>query len=78
VAVRAGDEELKALFGKLDGKKTSVCVEGQAGRKRVLVTGTRPKRFEFMGKIIHVPMIEIKPARSFKVAGCRDPRDRRI
>ncbi|MFH1208071.1 MAG: hydroxymethylbilane synthase [Candidatus Omnitrophota bacterium] len=66
VAVRAGDEELKALFGKLDGKKTSVCVAGQAGRKRVLVTGTRSKRFESMGKIIHVPMIEIKPARSFK------------
>lgn len=67
VAVRAEDEELKTLFGKLNGQKTSVCIEGQAGRKRVLVTGTRSKRFESMGKIIHVPMIEIKPARSFKV-----------
>jgi uroporphyrinogen III methyltransferase/synthase len=66
VAVRAGDDALKTLLGKLDGKKTSVCVESHAGRKRVLVTGTHAKRFEFMGKIIHVPMIEIKPARSFK------------
>ena len=66
VAVRAEDKELKNFFGKLDGKKTSICVEKQAGQKRVLVTGTRSKSFEAMGKIIHVPMIEIKPARSFK------------
>ncbi len=67
VAVRAGDEELKTLFGKLDGKKTSVCVEGPVAPKRVLVTGTSSQRFKSMGKIIHVPMIEIKSARSFKV-----------
>ncbi|MFH1800771.1 MAG: hydroxymethylbilane synthase [Candidatus Omnitrophota bacterium] len=66
VAVRAENKELKTLFGKLDGKKTSVCIVSQARRKRVLITGTRSKRFESMGKIIHVPMIEIKPARSFK------------
>lgn len=66
VAVRAGDKELKALFGKLDGKKISICVDGQAEQKRVLVTGTSTKRFEEMGEITHVPMIEIKPARSFK------------
>lgn len=67
VAVRAEDKELKDLFGKLDGKKTSVCVEGQAVQKKVLVTGTRSKRFESLGKIIHVPMIDIKPPRNFKV-----------
>jgi uroporphyrinogen III methyltransferase/synthase len=67
VAVRAGDEELKTLFGKLEGKKTSVCVDGPSMQKRILVTGTSAKRFKTMGKILHVPMIEIKPARSFKV-----------
>lgn len=66
VAVRAVDEELKALFGKLDGKKTSVCAEEPPIRKRILVTGTSAKRFKSMGQIRHVPMIEIKPARSFK------------
>lgn len=66
MAVRKEDRELKDLFAKLDGKKTSICVEGSAARKRVLVTGTSAKRFKSMGKIIHVPMIEIKPARSFK------------
>jgi hydroxymethylbilane synthase len=66
VAVRAEDEEFKTLFGKLDGKKTSVCVNEQPLQKRILVTGTSAKRFSSMGKILHVPMIEIKPARSFK------------
>ena len=85
VAVRAGDKELRQLFSKLDGKKTSICIDARAGRnflrgqagtqglspkgatgKRVLVTGTSVKRFKNMGKIIHVPMIEIKPIRNFK------------
>ena len=66
VAIRTDDKELKDLFSKLDGKKTSVCIEDPAVRKRVLVTGTHAKRFEYMGKILHVSMIEIKPARSFK------------
>ena len=66
VAVRAGDEELKTLFGKLDGKKTSVYVDQPSIRKRILVTGTSAKRFKSMGKIRHVPMIEIKPARGFR------------
>ena len=66
VAVRAEDEELRAFFGKLDGKKTSVCVDEPPVQKRILVTGTSANRFKSMGKIYHVPMIEIKPARSFK------------
>jgi len=66
VAVRAGDEELRDLFGKLDGKKTSVCLEESPVRKKILVTGTSAKRFKSMGQVRHVPMIEIKPARSFK------------
>ena len=66
VAVREKDRELREFFAKLDGKKTSICIAQQTSRKRVLVTGTRAKRFKSMGKIIHVPMIEIKPARNFK------------
>ncbi len=66
VAVRAEDQELRNFLGKLDGQKTSIYVEAPAGRKRVLVTGTRSKPFESMGKILHVPMIEIKPPRGFK------------
>jgi uroporphyrinogen III methyltransferase / synthase len=66
VAVLAEDKEIKTLFGKLDGKKTSVCIDGQASRKKILVTGISTERFKSMGKIIHVPMIEIKPARSFR------------
>jgi hydroxymethylbilane synthase len=66
VAVRAGDEEFKTLLGKLDGKKTSVCVDEPSMRKRILVTGTSAKRFKSMGQIRHIPMIEIKPARNFR------------
>lgn len=66
VAVRKDDEKLQRLFSKIDGKKTASCVDKVAQRKRVLVTGTSVKRFEKMGDIIHVPMIEIKPVKSFK------------
>lgn len=66
VAVRSGDEELKVFFKKLDGKETSVGAENRGSGKRILVTGTCAKKFRSMGKILHVPMIEIQPPGNFK------------
>jgi uroporphyrinogen-III synthase len=66
IAVREEDRKLRELFSELNGKKTSPCVDRKASRKRVLVTGTSAKRFEGMGEILHVPMIEIRPVKSFK------------
>ncbi len=66
VAVRKEDQRLRKLFSRIDGKRTSICVDKEANRKRVLVTGTSTKRFEKMGRIIHAPMIKIRPVKSFK------------
>lgn len=67
VAVREGDLKLRKLFSKLNGKKTTICINPSDARKKVLVTGTSTKRFEKMGTILHVPMIEIRPVKDFNL-----------
>ena len=62
VTVRTGNKEMSDLFLKLNGKKIAAASDYfHSGKKKILVTGTGTERFRGMGKLIHVPMIALRP-----------------